>query len=75
MIEAVSRFRVLLIADTHLGFDLPLRPRVERRRRGPDFFANFDRALEPARRGKVDLLVHGGERGTVEDGTRRRVST
>ena len=28
--------------------DLPQRPRVERRRRGPDFFANFERALAPA---------------------------
>ena len=44
--------RVLLLADTHLGFDLPHRPRVERRRRGPDFFANYERALEPARRGR-----------------------
>jgi DNA repair exonuclease SbcCD nuclease subunit len=51
----------LLVADTHLGFDLPLRPRIERRRRGPDFFANFHRALEPARRGEVDLVVHGGD--------------
>ena len=49
------------MADTHLGFDLPLRPRVERRRRGPDFFANFERALAPARRGEVDLVVHGGD--------------
>ncbi len=56
-----SPLRVLLLADTHLGFDLPLRPRVERRRRGLDFFANFDRALEPARRGDVDLVVHGGD--------------
>ncbi len=53
--------RVLLVADTHLGFDLPHRPRVERRRRGPDFFANFERALAPARRGEVDLVVHGGD--------------
>lgn len=53
--------RVLLLADTHLGFDLPHRPRVERRRRGPDFFANYERALEPARRGEVDLVVHGGD--------------
>ena len=52
---------VLLLADTHLGFDQPLRPRVERRRRGVDFFANFERALEPARRGAVDLVVHGGD--------------
>jgi len=53
--------RVLLVADTHLGFDLPQRPRVERPRRGPDFFANFERALAPARRGEVDLVVHGGD--------------
>ncbi|MFH2010051.1 MAG: metallophosphoesterase [bacterium] len=53
--------RVLLLADTHLGFDLPLRPRVQRRRRGPDFFANTERALEPALRGEVDLVVHGGD--------------
>jgi DNA repair exonuclease SbcCD nuclease subunit len=37
--------RILLIADTHLGFDLPFRPCIKRRRRGPDFFANFERAL------------------------------
>lgn len=53
--------RVLLVADTHLGFDLPMRPRVERRRRGPDFFANFERALAPALAGEVDLVVHGGD--------------
>ena len=53
--------RVLLVADTHLGFDLPVRPRIERPRRGPDFFANFERALRPARQGKVDLVVHGGD--------------
>ncbi len=27
--------RILLLADTHLGFDLPFKPRVQRRRRGP----------------------------------------
>jgi DNA repair exonuclease SbcCD nuclease subunit len=53
--------RVLLLADTHLGFDLPFRPRIDRRRRGPDFFANFDRALQPALRGEVDVVVHGGD--------------
>ena len=53
--------RILLLADTHLGFDLPLRPRVWRRRRGEDFLANFHRALEPARRGEVELVVHGGD--------------
>ena len=53
--------RVLFVSDTHLGFDLPLRPRVERRRRGPDFFACFARALEPALRGEADVVVHGGD--------------
>jgi exonuclease SbcD len=54
-------FRVLFIADTHLGFDLPFRPRIRRRRRGHDFFANFDLALQPALRKEVDLVVHGGD--------------
>lgn len=53
--------RVLFIADTHLGFDLPSRPRVTRRRRGHDFFDSFERALEPARTGEVDVVVHGGD--------------
>jgi DNA repair exonuclease SbcCD nuclease subunit len=53
--------KLLLLADTHLGFDLPARPRVEKRRRGPDFFANTRLALEPAIRGEVDLVVHGGD--------------
>lgn len=53
--------RILLVADTHLGFDLPSHPRVQRRRRGDDFFANFRLALQPALRGEVDLVVHGGD--------------
>ena len=53
--------RILLVADTHLGFDYPFKPRINRRRRGHDFFANFDRALRPALNGEVDLVVHGGD--------------
>jgi exonuclease SbcD len=56
-----STIRILLVADTHLGFDFPFRPRVQRRRRGHDFFANFERALDPALQGDVDLVVHGGD--------------
>ena len=56
-----TNLRILLVADTHIGFDLPLRPRVERRRRGHDFIANFQRALQPALRGDVDLVLHGGD--------------
>lgn len=53
--------RVLFVSDTHLGFDWPVRPRVIRRRRGDDFFQNFERALETARTGEVDVVVHGGD--------------
>ncbi len=53
--------RILLMADTHLGFDLPFRPRIQRRRRGPEFFANFECALAPALDGTVDAVVHGGD--------------
>lgn len=40
-------FRLLLLADTHLGL--------------ADHFAPFERALEPAFRGEVDVVVHGGD--------------
>ncbi len=53
--------KLLFLADTHLGFDYPFRPRIQRRRRGEDFFANYHRALEPARIQKVDAVIHGGD--------------
>ena len=53
--------RILLLADTHLGFDLPVSPRINRRRRGHDFLANYAAALQPALDGEVDLVVHGGD--------------
>ncbi|MDP3047007.1 MAG: metallophosphoesterase [Chloroflexota bacterium] len=53
--------RILFLADTHLGLDLPFHPRVEKTRRGPDFFANFRRALRPALDGQADLVIHGGD--------------
>ncbi len=53
--------RILFLADTHLGFDYAFRPRIKRRRRGPEFFANFERALQPALEGQVDGVVHGGD--------------
>ncbi|MBW2263399.1 MAG: metallophosphoesterase [Deltaproteobacteria bacterium] len=53
--------RVLFLSDTHLGFDLPMRPRVSMRRRGPDFFANYEMALERALEAGVDAVVHGGD--------------
>ncbi|MGD8279289.1 MAG: metallophosphoesterase, partial [Gemmatimonadota bacterium] len=57
----LSMVRILLVADSHLGFDLPVQPRVRRRRRGYDFQANYERALAPALEGRVDVVVHGGD--------------
>ena len=53
--------KILLLADSHLGFDLPVKPRIQRRRRGEDFFSNYQLILDFARRNKVDLIVHGGD--------------
>lgn len=53
--------RVLLLADSHIGFDLPVRPRIDRRRRGHDFLANHVAALAAVGAGGVDLVVHGGD--------------
>jgi exonuclease SbcD len=53
--------RILFLADSHLGIDLPARPRVARRRRGHDFLANHSTALESALNGDVDAVVHGGD--------------
>ena len=57
----MTDIRILLLADSHLGFDLPARPRIARRRRGHDFQANYATALEPALAGEVDVVVHGGD--------------
>jgi len=56
-----DRIRMLFLADTHLGFDLPTRSRIQRRRRGHDFLANYATALAPALAGEVDIVVHGGD--------------
>ena len=53
--------KILLFADSHLGFDYPIRPRIERRRRGADFFQNYQHILDVAITEKVDVLVHGGD--------------
>jgi len=38
-----------------------MKPRIDRRRRGDDFFKNFHLALQPAFNKKVDLVIHGGD--------------
>lgn len=50
--------RLLLLADTHLG--LRARRAIDGRWSG-DHFDAFERALGPAFRGEVDLVVHGGD--------------
>ena len=53
--------KVLFFADSHLGFDFPIRPRINRRRRGWDFFNNYQYILDTAIDEGVDALVHGGD--------------
>jgi DNA repair exonuclease SbcCD nuclease subunit len=57
----VEPIKILFFADTHLGFDFPIHPRVQRRRRGDDFFANYHLLLNLALDQKVDLIIHGGD--------------
>jgi len=57
----MNTIRVLFLADTHLGFDLPLKPRINRRRRGIDFFKNYELALQSALTKEVDIVIHGGD--------------
>ena len=53
--------KILFVADTHLGIDWPARPRVQRRRRGDDFFGNYLEVIETAKREEVHVLLHGGD--------------
>jgi len=53
--------KIIFLADSHLGFDFKLRPKKEIRRRGPDFFTNFDKIIEYAKQVKADLIIHGGD--------------
>lgn len=53
--------RLLFLSDTHLGHDLPARPRSARPRRGAEFFESFEAALGPARAGEVDAVLHAGD--------------
>jgi exonuclease SbcD len=57
----MSAVRIVFFADTHLGFDYPIKPRIQRRRRGPDFFDNFHQVLDYARQTQPHLVIHGGD--------------
>ena len=54
-------FRILFFSDSHLGFDYPIKPKIDRRRRGIDFFKNFDYILKYAKEQDINLLLHGGD--------------
>jgi len=58
---ANGQVRIRFFSDTHLGFDYPIKPRIDRRRRGKDFFDNFYRILNGSADSNIDLLVHGGD--------------
>ncbi|RLC54006.1 MAG: metallophosphoesterase [Candidatus Cloacimonadota bacterium] len=53
--------RIIFFADTHLGVDYPIKPKVELRRRGDDFFDNYKKVLDYAIESKADLVLHGGD--------------
>ncbi len=53
--------RILHIADSHIGADLPRRPRLNLPRRGDDIVASFRRVLARAREFNVDLVIHAGD--------------
>lgn len=53
--------KIVFFADTHLGFDYPVKPKIDRRRRGEDFFANYQRVLDFAIKSRADLVLHGGD--------------
>ncbi len=56
-----SKIKILFFADTHLGFDYPVRPIINRRRRGFDFFENYNRIFKYAAEKRPDLVIHGGD--------------
>lgn len=53
--------RILHTADSHIGAELPVRPRDDRPRRGDDFVDSFSRVLDHALNENVDLVIHAGD--------------
>lgn len=53
--------RILHLADTHIGAELPVRPRPGRTYRGDDFIDSYRRVLRLANEHAVDLVVHAGD--------------
>ncbi|MBX3394826.1 MAG: metallophosphoesterase [Phycisphaerae bacterium] len=53
--------KILHLADTHIGAELPTRPRRPGPRRGDDFINAYLRVLQIARDENVDLVIHAGD--------------
>lgn len=53
--------RVLHLADSHIGAQLPARPRLKIARRGDDFVRSYERVLDRALEQNVDLVLHAGD--------------
>lgn len=53
--------KIVFFSDTHLGIDMPLKPKKNRRRRGYDYFKNFEYVLQHAMDSNSDLVIHGGD--------------
>ena len=53
--------RILHLADSHIGAGWPLRPRVDRPRRGDDFVDSLSRVLNLALQQETDLVIHAGD--------------
>lgn len=53
--------RIGHIADTHIGAELPRRPRLDLARRGEDFIDRYHRVLDALQRQRVDLVIHAGD--------------
>lgn len=53
--------RILHTADSHIGVDLPARPRRFGARRGDDIVRSFERVLALAQEHAADLVIHAGD--------------
>ena len=53
--------RILHIADSHIGADLPVRGDGKYRRRGSDFVDSFRRVLARAHELHADIVIHAGD--------------
>ncbi len=56
-----TALRLWHTADSHIGADLPARPRTSRPRRGDDLVESFGRVMHGAIEREVDLVIHAGD--------------